>query len=80
MRKLDYITLHYIVLYYIYYIILYYNFIFFCIGTANENILQEIRAEIRTNEDCAAAWGEKSIKDTNICNSDGSSGSCSVSK
>jgi secreted trypsin-like serine protease len=46
-------------------------------GTANENILQEIKADIRTNEDCAAAWGSNSILDTNICNSDGSSGSCS---
>jgi len=46
-------------------------------GTANENILQEIVADIRTNADCASAWGKNSILDTNICNSDGSSGSCS---
>ncbi|XP_067940309.1 chymotrypsinogen A-like [Watersipora subatra] len=46
-------------------------------GTANENILQEIRADIRTNADCQDAWGRNSISDGNICNSDGSSGSCS---
>ena len=51
----------------------------FLTGTANENILQEIRAELRTNEDCAAAWGKNSILDSMICKSDGSSGSCSVS-
>lgn len=45
----------------------------------NENVLQELNIEVRTNADCASIWGQDMIHDAHICLGYGETGACNVS-
>ena len=49
------------------------------IGTQDENVLQELNIEIRSNADCGSIWPSHHIHDSHICVGYGSSGACNVS-
>ncbi|KAF6029206.1 hypothetical protein EB796_012485 [Bugula neritina] len=45
-------------------------------GSQDENVLQELNIEVRTNSDCANAWGQNLISDSHICVGHGQTGAC----
>ncbi|XP_013387554.1 serine protease hepsin [Lingula anatina] len=45
-------------------------------GTGNEQILQELRVDIRDRETCRSNWGSGYIRDTHVCINDGTTGAC----
>jgi len=45
-------------------------------GTGNDNVLNQLNIDVRTNAECTALWGSNYIRNTHICVGNGDTGAC----
>jgi len=45
-------------------------------GSQDENVLQELNIEVRTNRDCENIWGQGMIRNSQVCLGHGQTGAC----